>query len=244
MHSISQEKAKRDVNTMMETRKMTNDKAQFQVSNAVVDEVYKRTPGRPGPVGKEGFEVRENRLFRAVLEDKIDVAIGYGAVLLYVRKGLGLPRIIGPVVDFIVDAQKDVTRQWPLIPFSYGWEDGFKFPQASFQMGISNNERKKKLITSTICELAGDLVEPGEFVFQKLYPFQNGKPICRRKTSLKLIDLLMVVDFEGNPVFDADLKQKLGMQMRKSMVFVRVFPGLDGAEWRVGKDEVVFVKSE
>ncbi len=58
--------------------------------------------------------------------DEDETTSGYESVLIYVRRGLGRPEIIAPVIEFALKVQREYSARWTLIPLSYGWSDELK----------------------------------------------------------------------------------------------------------------------
>jgi len=150
-------------------------------------------------------------------------------VLIYVRRGLGRPEIITPVIEFAIEVQREYSARWTLIPLSYGWGDELKHMGTDIVM---NRSMRADKITPVLSEVAGDVVEPGSAVVPKLFPRTDIRSLYQGKVRVTERDLLVFVDLEGGPHLADGIR--LSGQMRRRTVVVSVNEALDAVEWRAG----------
>ena len=154
---------------------------------------------------------------------------GYESVLIYMRRGLGRPEISAPVIEFALEVQREYSARWTLIPLSYGWGDELKHMGTDIVMNRSTRADK---ITPVLCEVAGDVVEPGAAVVSKLFPRTDIRSLYQGKVRVTERDLLVFVDFEDGPRLDEGIR--MPGQMKRRTVVVSVSDSLDRADWRSG----------
>jgi hypothetical protein len=163
--------------------------------------------------------------------DEDESTSGYESVLIYVRRGLGRPEIIAPVIEFALEVQREYSARWTLIPLSYCWGDELKHMGTDIVM---NQSMRADKITPVLCEVAGDVVEPGAVVVPKLFPRTDIRSLYQGKVRVTDRDLLVFVDFEDGPQLAEGIL--ISGQMRRRTVVVSVNEDLDAAEWKTGTD--------
>ena len=163
--------------------------------------------------------------------DEDETTSGYESVLIYVRRGLGRPEIITPVIGFALEVQREYSARWTLIPLSYGWGDELKHMGTDIVM---NRSMRADKVTPVLCEVAGDVVEPGAAVVPKLFPRTDIRSLYQGKVSVTERDLLLFVDLEDGPQLADGIR--ISGQMKRRTVMVSVNEALDAAEWKTGTD--------
>ncbi len=154
---------------------------------------------------------------------------GYESVLIYMRRGLGRPEIIAPVIEFALEVQREYSARWTFIPLSYGWGDELKHMGTDIVMNRSMGADK---ITPVLCQVAGDVVEPGTAVVPKLFPRTDIRSLYQGKVRVTERDLLVFVDLEDGPRLAEGIR--ISGQMKRRFVVVSVGDALDRADWRMG----------
>ncbi|MFO7608237.1 MAG: hypothetical protein R6X35_03405 [Candidatus Krumholzibacteriia bacterium] len=165
---------------------------------------------------------------------------GYGAVIVYVRKGLGRMEAILPVVEFVLTVQRGVCRRWPLVPLSHGWGEDLKHPGRGFDMGYTSDAFAAPRIAETLCALAGTDLEAGPAVIAALFPPTGPYNLYHGKISVSRDDLLVFVDLEGQLVFHRRLMGRLRANDLQRMVFVHAPETLDSTRWIQPRGDLAF----
>lgn len=171
--------------------------------------------------------------------DEDESTSGYDSVLIYVRRGLGRPEIIAPVIEFALEVQREYSARWTLIPLSYGWGDELKHMGTDIVM---NRSMRADKITPVLCEVAGDVVEPGAAVVPKLFPRTDIRSLYQGKVRVTDRDLLVFVDFEDGPWLAEGIR--ISGQMRRRTVVVRLNEAMDTAEWEAGLQKTDRTRAE
>jgi hypothetical protein len=195
----------------------------FTASWPIVRKARDRAPSRT---------VSENVGRRGGYHDGADVTTrGYQAIVLYVRKGLGRPEIILPVVKFVFEVQQELRKPWTLVPLSHGWGDELKHLGTDLPMRYVNESSRSEKITDQICGLAGQDLELGQVAVQQLFPRTDARSLYGGKIKVTRDDLLVFVDFEEGMEFDYRLRLKLGPAMQRQVVLAEMTPELDQVTW-------------
>lgn len=169
---------------------------------------------------------------------------GYESVMLYVRKGLGIPEIILPVVKFAFQVQQDLGAKWTLVPVSHGWGNELKHLGTDFPMRYLNESFRSNKIADAIGQMAENQIDPGPVVIRKLFPPTGLRSLYGGKIKVSRDDLLVFVDIEGDLKFDFRQRFRLGTSMQRQMVFVEVSPSLDRASWDFASKRIEFTEPE
>lgn len=154
---------------------------------------------------------------------------GYETALLYVRRGLGRPEIIKPVIKFILEVQREYSARWTLVPMSFGWGDQLKHMGTDIVMHCSMFADE---ILAPLCKVAGDVVTPGEAIVPVLFPGTDLRSLYGGKVKATERDMLVFVDLAGGPKLADDVTTTAKMRRQSAIVIVN--ETLDAATWTSG----------
>ncbi len=154
---------------------------------------------------------------------------GYGSALLYVRKGLGRPDIVGAAVHFIREVQYRAARRWTLVPLSHGWDDGL------MHLGTDTPMRRDmpgdvvaRLVADT-CAMAGEGLDETPALLTTLFPPTDFRSLYQGKTYVERGDLLVFVDHTP-PLFGRE-PHETAQRMWRQVVLMTVAMGADAVRW-------------
>jgi hypothetical protein len=164
--------------------------------------------------------------------------------MLYVRKGLGRPEIILPVVRFAFEVQQELRKPWALVPVSHGWGDELKHLGTDLPMRYINESSRAESIAQEICRMAGQELDPGPVTVRQLFPRTDVRSLYGGKVNVTPDDLLVFVEPEGELLFDCRLRWVLGDRMQRQVVVAEAPPSTDRLNWSFAGNRIEFTEPE
>lgn len=154
---------------------------------------------------------------------------GYGSALLYVRRGLGHPDIVGAAVHFIREVQRRATRRWTLVPLSHGWDGDLRHLGTDTPMRRDMYSDVIARLVADTCAMAGDEAALGRARVDALFPPTDIRSLYRGKTRVERGDLLVFVDI-APPVFGSEARETV-LRMHRQVVVMTVAHRRDEVRW-------------
>lgn len=178
--------------------------------------------------------------------DSDSVTRGYAAVVLYVRRGLGLPEWVTPALEFVFDVQERLGRSWTLIPLSHGWGDArdeLRHLGTDLPIRYLNERANLDKITALVCELAGDAVEPEPALVRTPFPEVDPRSVVTGgRTGVDHRDLLVFVDRAGELVLDWRWRYLQGGRLRRQTVLAELNASGDAMKWDYQKERATYTE--
>lgn len=148
---------------------------------------------------------------------------GYLNVIIFIQKGLGrYNNLIQEIVDSVLKMQREISKEYYLLPLSFGWKEPLHHNKKYFSLGYRNDWYGREKIANEIISLAGNKMCKLPIVINKLFPKTDIRSLYHGKVGIENKDLLIYIGNKDKIYFSPNLKRKITNTLRKQSLMVQI----------------------